>query len=76
MITNNNRIEGKKLSGLMLSPQLKTLGYLTRNCRNKGPATGSNLQPVSVIVIPVEKKCITETSTQRQTTVPMEEHTC
>ncbi|GJX77276.1 putative reverse transcriptase domain-containing protein [Tanacetum coccineum] len=26
MITNNNRIEGKKLSGLMLSPQLKTVG--------------------------------------------------
>ncbi|GJZ75575.1 reverse transcriptase domain-containing protein [Tanacetum coccineum] len=23
-------------------------GHLTRNCRNKGPATGSNLQPVSV----------------------------
>ncbi|GKE27411.1 hypothetical protein Tco_1442795, partial [Tanacetum coccineum] len=26
MITKNNRIEGKKLSGLMLSPQLKTVG--------------------------------------------------
>ncbi|GJT78475.1 reverse transcriptase domain-containing protein [Tanacetum coccineum] len=26
MITNNNRIEGKKLSELMLSPQLKTIG--------------------------------------------------
>ncbi|GKF53126.1 hypothetical protein Tco_0160036 [Tanacetum coccineum] len=25
------------------------VGYLTRNCRNKGPATGSNQQPVSVI---------------------------
>nr|GEV46188.1 putative reverse transcriptase domain-containing protein [Tanacetum cinerariifolium] len=25
------------------------VGYLTKNCRNKGPATGSNLQPVSVI---------------------------
>nr|GEV87795.1 retrovirus-related Pol polyprotein from transposon TNT 1-94 [Tanacetum cinerariifolium] len=24
-------------------------GHLTKNCRNKGPATGSNLQPVSVI---------------------------
>nr|GEY85736.1 reverse transcriptase domain-containing protein [Tanacetum cinerariifolium] len=24
------------------------VGYLTRNCRNKGPATESNLQPVSV----------------------------
>ncbi|GKB55514.1 reverse transcriptase domain-containing protein [Tanacetum coccineum] len=38
MITTNNRIEGKKLSGLMLPPQLKIVG----------PATGSNLQPVSV----------------------------
>ncbi|GKF17460.1 hypothetical protein Tco_0062378, partial [Tanacetum coccineum] len=26
--TNNNRIEGKKLSGLMLPPQLKTVGIL------------------------------------------------
>ncbi|GJR41265.1 putative reverse transcriptase domain-containing protein [Tanacetum coccineum] len=24
------------------------VGHLTRNCRNKGPATGSNLQPVSM----------------------------
>ncbi|GKF30383.1 hypothetical protein Tco_0100181 [Tanacetum coccineum] len=24
------------------------VGHLTRNCRNKGPATGSNLQPVLV----------------------------
>ncbi|GKB86151.1 putative reverse transcriptase domain-containing protein [Tanacetum coccineum] len=46
--TNNNRIEGKKPSGLMLSPQLKTVGHQTKNYRNKGPATGSNLQPVSV----------------------------
>ncbi|GKA30085.1 putative reverse transcriptase domain-containing protein [Tanacetum coccineum] len=28
MITNNNRIEGKKPSGLMLPPQLKTVGIL------------------------------------------------
>ncbi|GKE09516.1 reverse transcriptase domain-containing protein [Tanacetum coccineum] len=28
MITNNNRIEGKKPLGLMLSPQLKTVGIL------------------------------------------------
>ncbi|GKB32248.1 putative reverse transcriptase domain-containing protein [Tanacetum coccineum] len=48
MITNNNRIEGKKLSGLMLPPQLKTVGHQTRNCKTKGPATRSNLQPVSV----------------------------
>nr|GEV41216.1 reverse transcriptase domain-containing protein [Tanacetum cinerariifolium] len=25
------------------------VGHLTKNCKNKGPATGSNLQPVSVI---------------------------
>ncbi|GKG38497.1 hypothetical protein Tco_0460209, partial [Tanacetum coccineum] len=28
MITTNNRIEGKKPSGLMLPPQLKTIGML------------------------------------------------
>ncbi|GJW03642.1 putative reverse transcriptase domain-containing protein, partial [Tanacetum coccineum] len=28
--------------------QLKIVGHLTRNCRNKGPATGSNLQPISI----------------------------
>ncbi|GJY88078.1 hypothetical protein Tco_0502706 [Tanacetum coccineum] len=28
MITNNNRIEGKKPSGLMLPPQLKIIGML------------------------------------------------
>ncbi|GKF13848.1 reverse transcriptase domain-containing protein, partial [Tanacetum coccineum] len=38
MITNNNKIEGKKPSGLMLSPQPKTVG----------PDTGSNLQPLSI----------------------------
>nr|GEX90459.1 reverse transcriptase domain-containing protein [Tanacetum cinerariifolium] len=27
----------------------KKVGHLTKNCRNKGPTTGSNLQPVSVI---------------------------
>ncbi|GJW17278.1 putative reverse transcriptase domain-containing protein [Tanacetum coccineum] len=48
MITTNNKIEGKKLLGLMLSPQLKTIGHQTRNYRNKGPTIGSNLQPVLV----------------------------
>ncbi|GJR95149.1 putative reverse transcriptase domain-containing protein [Tanacetum coccineum] len=48
MITTNSRIEGKKLSRLMLPPQLKIVGHLTRNCRNKGPSTRSNLQPVLV----------------------------
>ncbi|GKG28678.1 putative reverse transcriptase domain-containing protein, partial [Tanacetum coccineum] len=27
---------------------INKVGHLTRNCRNKGSATGSNLQPVSV----------------------------
>ncbi|GKC07708.1 reverse transcriptase domain-containing protein, partial [Tanacetum coccineum] len=45
---HNSIIEGKKPSELMLPPQLKTVGHQTRNNRNKGPATGSNLQPVSV----------------------------
>nr|GEV27140.1 hypothetical protein [Tanacetum cinerariifolium] len=31
-----------------LMDQIIKRGHLTRNCRNKGPATGSNLQPVSV----------------------------
>nr|GEX52108.1 putative reverse transcriptase domain-containing protein [Tanacetum cinerariifolium] len=72
MITTNNKIEGKKPSGLMLPPQLKTIGMLkafpyvkdapcitqdlalssvklaTRNSKNKGPATRSNLQSVLV----------------------------
>ncbi|GKB51907.1 putative reverse transcriptase domain-containing protein [Tanacetum coccineum] len=33
---------------LMLSLQLKTIGHLTKNCKNKGPATGSNRLPVTV----------------------------
>ncbi|GJU65627.1 reverse transcriptase domain-containing protein [Tanacetum coccineum] len=38
IITNHNRNEDRKPSGLMLPPQLKTIG----------PATGSNLLPVTV----------------------------
>ncbi|GKB29222.1 putative reverse transcriptase domain-containing protein [Tanacetum coccineum] len=41
--------EDRKPSGLMLSLQLKTIGHLTKNYRNKGPATGSNLLLVKVI---------------------------
>ncbi|GJV87810.1 putative reverse transcriptase domain-containing protein [Tanacetum coccineum] len=44
MIIDNNKIEGKKLSGLMLPPQLKTVG------------TGSNLQPVSVTYLAYGEK--------------------
>ncbi|GKF91181.1 reverse transcriptase domain-containing protein, partial [Tanacetum coccineum] len=50
IITNHNRTEDRKPSGLMLPPllQLKIIGHLTKNCRNKGPVTGSNLLPVTV----------------------------
>ncbi|GKB89725.1 hypothetical protein Tco_0961997 [Tanacetum coccineum] len=44
MITTNSRIRGKKPSGIILP----TIGHLTKNCRNKRPATGNNLQPVSI----------------------------
>ncbi|GKB64650.1 hypothetical protein Tco_0920836 [Tanacetum coccineum] len=44
MITTNSRIEDKKPSGLILLPQLKTVGRQTRNCKNKGKATKSKQQ--------------------------------
>ncbi|GKC07305.1 reverse transcriptase domain-containing protein [Tanacetum coccineum] len=56
MITTNNIIKSKKPSGLMLSPQLRTIGHQTRKCKNKGPATGSNLQPVSMTCHTCEEK--------------------
>ncbi|GKC24916.1 reverse transcriptase domain-containing protein, partial [Tanacetum coccineum] len=40
--------EDRKPSGLMLSIQLKTIGHLTKNYKNKRLATGSNLLPVIV----------------------------
>ncbi|GJX29646.1 putative reverse transcriptase domain-containing protein [Tanacetum coccineum] len=49
IITNHNKTEGKKLSKLMLPLQLRIVGHLTKNCRNKRPATGSNQLPVTVI---------------------------
>nr|GFC07012.1 reverse transcriptase domain-containing protein [Tanacetum cinerariifolium] len=47
-----------------------------RNCKNKGPATRSNLQPVSVTCHAYGEKGHSKVSAQRQTTVPMGEHTC
>nr|GEV95287.1 hypothetical protein [Tanacetum cinerariifolium] len=38
------------------------VGHLTKNCRNKGPATGSNLQPVSVICHACGEEDITKNS--------------
>ncbi|GKC14348.1 reverse transcriptase domain-containing protein [Tanacetum coccineum] len=49
IITNHNRAEGKKLSKRMLPLLLRTIGHLTKNCRNKRPATGSNQLPGTVI---------------------------
>ncbi|GKE28405.1 hypothetical protein Tco_1443789 [Tanacetum coccineum] len=40
---------GKKLSELMLPLQLKIIGHLTKNCRNKRPTAGSNQLPEIVI---------------------------
>ncbi|GJT77716.1 hypothetical protein Tco_1044441 [Tanacetum coccineum] len=49
MITNNNRIEGKKPSGLMLSPQLKTIGILEAfPCVRNAPCITQDLALSSV----------------------------
>ncbi|GJV54650.1 reverse transcriptase domain-containing protein [Tanacetum coccineum] len=52
------------------------VGHLTRNCINKGPTTGSNLQPVPVTCHACEEKGHYNYQCQRQTTIPTEEHTC
>ncbi|GJS76149.1 hypothetical protein Tco_0726030 [Tanacetum coccineum] len=50
MITTNNRIEGKKPSGLMLPPQLKTIGMLeTFSCVKDAPYITQDLALSSVI---------------------------
>ncbi|GJS25561.1 putative reverse transcriptase domain-containing protein [Tanacetum coccineum] len=50
IITNHNRTENRKPSGhcTVKCNTCNKVGYLTKNCRNKGPATGSNLLPVTV----------------------------
>ncbi|GJT61306.1 putative reverse transcriptase domain-containing protein [Tanacetum coccineum] len=49
MITNNNRIEGKKLLGLMLPPQLKTIGILEAfPCVRNAPCITQDLALLSV----------------------------
>ncbi|GKA85663.1 reverse transcriptase domain-containing protein, partial [Tanacetum coccineum] len=47
-ITNYNKTKGKKLLELMLLLHLEPIGHLTKNCRNKKPATGSNQLPVTI----------------------------
>ncbi|GJU72938.1 reverse transcriptase domain-containing protein [Tanacetum coccineum] len=36
------------LEEAITNPEVNGAGHLTRNCRNKRPTTGNNLQPVSV----------------------------
>nr|GEW04965.1 reverse transcriptase domain-containing protein [Tanacetum cinerariifolium] len=52
------------------------VGHLTSNYRNKGPATRSNLQRVSVTCHACGEKGHYKKSAQRKTTMPTEEHTC
>ncbi|GKB01213.1 putative reverse transcriptase domain-containing protein [Tanacetum coccineum] len=47
MITNNNRIEGKKLSGLMLPPQLKIVGA-DKNFVSISLASKLNIPPITL----------------------------
>nr|GFB26661.1 reverse transcriptase domain-containing protein [Tanacetum cinerariifolium] len=50
LITNHNKTEDKKPSGpcTVKCNTFNKVGHLTKNCRNKGPATGNNLLPVTV----------------------------
>ncbi|GJW34622.1 putative reverse transcriptase domain-containing protein [Tanacetum coccineum] len=50
IITNHNRIEDKKPSGpcTVKCNTYNTVGHLTKDYRNKGPTTGSNLLPITV----------------------------
>ncbi|GJX38057.1 putative reverse transcriptase domain-containing protein [Tanacetum coccineum] len=45
----SNKTEGKKLVEPMLLLHQKMVGHLSKNCRSKKPATGSNQLPVTVI---------------------------
>nr|GEV47908.1 reverse transcriptase domain-containing protein [Tanacetum cinerariifolium] len=51
--------------------------HMTEDCRNKGQATRSILLPLTILVMPVEKKGIMQISAERPpTTMPREELTC
>ncbi|GKE48669.1 reverse transcriptase domain-containing protein [Tanacetum coccineum] len=53
------------------------VGHLTKNCRNKWPATGRNLLPVTVTYHAYGEKGIMQISAERPpTTMPREEPTC
>nr|GFA09550.1 putative reverse transcriptase domain-containing protein [Tanacetum cinerariifolium] len=61
MVPNNEKLIEVFIGGLPRRPYTircrvcNKIGHLTKNCINKGPATGSNLQPVSVICHAREK---------------------
>nr|GEY20527.1 reverse transcriptase domain-containing protein [Tanacetum cinerariifolium] len=52
------------------------VGHLTKNCRNKKPATGSNQLPVKVVCHACRKKGIIQISAERPTSMSKEEPTC
>ncbi|GJV17025.1 putative reverse transcriptase domain-containing protein [Tanacetum coccineum] len=58
IITNHNIIEDRKPSGpcTVKCNTCNKVGHLTKNCRNKGPATGSNLLQVTVTCHACEEK--------------------
>ncbi|GKF98626.1 putative reverse transcriptase domain-containing protein [Tanacetum coccineum] len=56
IITNHNRTKDRKPSGHAATPTENKVGHLTKNCRNKGTATGSNLLPVTVTCHACEEK--------------------
>ncbi|GJZ91582.1 putative reverse transcriptase domain-containing protein [Tanacetum coccineum] len=75
-ITNYNKTKGKKLLELMQLLYLETIGHLTKNCRNKKPATGSNQLPVTIVCHACGEKGIDQISAERPQSCPMEEPTC
>ncbi|GJR55635.1 putative reverse transcriptase domain-containing protein [Tanacetum coccineum] len=78
MITNNNRIEGKKLSGLMLSPQLKTVGILEAfPCVRNAPCITQDLALLSVrLATRLREKGTTKIQCSRsKPTMPTRRHT-
>ncbi|GJV39128.1 reverse transcriptase domain-containing protein [Tanacetum coccineum] len=79
IITNHNRTEDRKPSGpcTVKCNTCNKVGHLTKNCRNKRSATGSNLLPVKLLVMLVgEKGHYDKFSVERPpTTMPREEPT-
>ncbi|GJR93686.1 hypothetical protein Tco_0265860 [Tanacetum coccineum] len=70
IITNHNRIEDRKPSGLMLSLQLKTMGGPSGldTCRKKGQPLESYLLPVKLLVMLMREKGHIKSVAERTTT--------